>query len=267
MRGDRVPTDRVPLSPRKRQHIERHFEMLQALPARFPHIPAPRALHAGTVAGVWLTCERRLGGWTAPQRSGDQPRIERMLTEASAHFAKLVVREPRALTRDDFEREIGARIDFAARFAAVPQTLAWLSHLRADLERRLVGRRLPRVLRHSDLRAKHVQIDLDGRVLGYLDWGTGQEPAIPYFDLLHLLVHERKQSAGLSTGDGWRIVCARDELRPFERAALESYLRALDLDDDTARALEELYPAFVADMAESNWDYSRPRWLHRQFGI
>jgi len=24
---------------------------------------------------------------------------------------------------------------------------------------------------------------------------------------------------------------------------------------------------FVAAMAEKNWDYSRPRWLHRQFGL
>ena len=39
------------------------------------------------------------------------------------------------------------------------------------------------------------------------------------------------------------------------------------LDEDTARAIEGLYPVLVAAMAEKNWDYSRPRWLHRQFGI
>ena len=33
------------------------------------------------------------------------------------------------------------------------------------------------------------------------------------------------------------------------------------------RALEELYPVLVAAMAEKNWDYSRPRWLHAGFGL
>ena len=28
-----------------------------------------------------------------------------------------------------------------------------------------------------------------------------------------------------------------------------------------------LYPLLVADVAEKNWDYSRPRWVHRLFGI
>jgi hypothetical protein len=31
--------------------------------------------------------------------------------------------------------------------------------------------------------------------------------------------------------------------------------------------MEAAYPVFVAAMAEATWDYSRPRWLHRQFGI
>lgn len=38
-------------------------------------------------------------------------------------------------------------------------------------------------------------------------------------------------------------------------------------DEETRAALELFYPASVAAMAEKNWDYSRPRWLHRQFGL
>jgi hypothetical protein len=29
----------------------------------------------------------------------------------------------------------------------------------------------------------------------------------------------------------------------------------------------EAYPLLLAAMAESHWDYSRPRWVHRQFDL
>jgi hypothetical protein len=57
------------------------------------------------------------------------------------------------------------------------------------------------------------------------------------------------------------------ELRDYEREALESYRSALHISPAVAEALHRLYPALVAAMAEKNWDYSRPRWLHRQFQI
>jgi len=34
-----------------------------------------------------------------------------------------------------------------------------------------------------------------------------------------------------------------------------------------ADELLALYPVLVAAMAEKNWDYSRPRWLHASFGL
>jgi hypothetical protein len=121
---------------------------------------------------------------------------------------------------------------------------------------------------HADLRAKHVQVDREsGSVLGYLDWGVAEDEYLPYLDLVHLVVHERKQMDGLGAGKAWRIVCDREDLRRHEREALERYRKSVEIDDETARALEAIYPVLVAAMAERSWEYSRPRWLHRQFGI
>jgi len=97
--------------------------------------------------------------------------------------------------------------------------------------------------------------------------GTADERGLPYLDLLHLIVHERKQEAGLTAGEAWRIVRERARLREHERAALDTYAGTLGLDDDFRAFIEELYPVLVAAMAEQHWDYSRPRWLHRQFGV
>ena len=59
----------------------------------------------------------------------------------------------------------------------------------------------------------------------------------------------------------------RSELRDHERAALDSYAQSLELEPAYCRAIERIYPVLVAAMAEKNWDYSRPRWLARQFGV
>jgi aminoglycoside phosphotransferase (APT) family kinase protein len=123
------------------------------------------------------------------------------------------------------------------------------------------------VLYHADLRSKHVQVDRDGGVLGYLDWGTTEVDGLPLFDLLHLLIHERKQEHHISPGEAWRAVRDRRDLRDHEIEALDSYARTLHLDTRVVAAIDAIYPVLVAAMAEKNWDFSRPRWLHKQFGI
>ena len=80
-------------------------------------------------------------------------------------------------------------------------------------------------------------------------------------------MHERKQEAQLGAGAAWNLVCDRERLRDHERESLASYARAVGLDDETCRAGELMYPVLVAAMAEKNWEYSRPRWLHKQFGL
>ena len=85
--------------------------------------------------------------------------------------------------------------------------------------------------------------------------------------MLHLVAHERKHEANLTAAQAWRIVRERTLLREHERDALDLYCAELRLSEDVRSALEALYPVLVAAMAEKNWDYSRPRWLARQFGV
>jgi SAM-dependent methyltransferase/aminoglycoside phosphotransferase (APT) family kinase protein len=257
----------LPLAPKNIPQCERHHQMLELLRARFPEFPVPEPLFLGRAGGASVTCERRARGWTAPQRAGDLRRIERMLHDASAHFAKLVVRPPSPLTHEEFAAEVSSRFELVSRHAAVPATIANLARLHDELRERLIGKSIARVIYHADLRAKHVQIDADGRVTAYLDWGTAERSGLPYQDLLQLIVHERKQEAGLRAAEAWALVRERRGLRDHEREALASYARAVGLDDETCRASELMYPVLVAAMAEKNWEYSRPRWLHKQFDL
>lgn len=257
----------VPLCPKNVPQLELHMRSLALVRERFPRVPVPEPLFHGRVDGVWTSCERRLPGWTAPQFSGDRARVARMLGDVARHFAELVVRPASPLSAEDFEEQVGARFALVIAHAAVPSTIARLERLRDELRERLVGEPLARVLYHADLRGKHVQIDDEGRVLGYLDWGTTEPEGLPYFDLLHLVVHERKQELRCSAQRAWELVRDRIELRDDENAALDGYARAVGLRAEGQRAIAELYPVLVAAMAEKNWDYSRPRWLHRQFGI
>jgi len=149
----------------------------------------------------------------------------------------------------------------------VPSTLANLARLRDEARAALVGRSFPRVIYHADLRSKHVQVERDGRVVALLDFGSAESFDLPYFDLLHFLAHERKQAERLTAAQAWQLVCDPARLRDWERDALDDYAQRLALDDDYRRTLERIYPVLVAAMAETHWDYSRPRWLHRQFGL
>jgi hypothetical protein len=257
----------VPLSPTQRAQCERHFSQLEALPARFPGLPMPEPLFAGELEGVWLTCERRLTGLSAPQISGRRDAVRRMLREASAHLTDLRVEPRRTVDAAGFEQLIGRRFELAARYAAQPSTQSALERLRAEARERLLGRDLPLVLVHGDLRGKHVQVTPDGAVLGYLDWGISEPVGLPAFDLLHLLVHERKQEQNLTVGAAWRGVRDPATRRAEEQQVLSDYARAIGLEPELLEALVRIYPVLVADIAERNWDYSRPRWLQRQFAL
>ena len=56
-------------------------------------------------------------------------------------------------------------------------------------------------------------------------------------------------------------------LRPAEEEALDGYVEALGMEESLRRLVADLYPLFIAGVAERNWDYSRPRWLNRLFGL
>lgn len=256
----------VPLSRQQRAQIERHHDVLERLPTDHPGVPAPRALWRGEVEGLWVSVERRLPGLGAPQLAGEARPVARFLREAGERMADLVVAPARPFTAEDFERLVASRFDLVRGFAAEERVERALDRMRDACRERLVGEAVPLVLHHADLRSKHLQVTEDGALLGVLDWGSSTDRDLPYFDLLHLVVHERKQAEGLTPAAAWRLLTGGG-LRAAERDPLDAYAGRLGLSDAVRRGLEEAYPVFVAAMAESNWDYSRPRWLERLFQV
>ena len=257
----------VPLSPQQKRLLQTHHARLDLIRARMPGVPVPEGLFLGEIEGLFLGCERRLGGLTGPHLSGDQECARNTFSDAARQMAAWIMQPARPLDEADFERLIGSRFDLVASKAAVDSTRSNLRRLREESAELLIGRSFPRVLYHADLRSKHVQMQPDGHVIGYLDWGPSETNDLPYYDLLHLICHERKQEADLRAAEAWAIVREGDRLRDYERAALEDYAGRLGLDPLYCRAIERIYPVLVAATAERNWDYSRPRWLHRQFEV
>ncbi len=257
----------IPLSQWNLERAPRRNATLASLRARFPTVPMPEPLFSGIAAGMMLTCERRLPGLTAPQRSGDRGVATRILAESAEHFAKLLVRPAAPFTSAEFDELLAPKFERVASKAGVASTVANLERMREELRARLIGHSIPRVYYHSDLRDKHVQIDDEGSVVGYLDWSTSRPEFLPYQDVLNLVVHGRKQEGNVPIGEAWRIIRGREGMFAHEREPLERYARLLGIDDDVRRAIEAVYPVFVAAMAERTWGYTRPRWLHRQFGL
>jgi SAM-dependent methyltransferase len=257
----------IPLSRQQRVQIERHHDVLERLPVEHPSVPAPRALFRGELEGLWLSVERRLPGLGAPQLAGETAPIERMLRETAERMAQLTLGPPEALTTERFAALLTTRFDLVRRYVADARVERALDRMHDECRERLVGAELPLVLHHADLRSKHLQVSPDGALVGILDWGSSTDRDLPYFDLLHLVVHERKQADGLSPAAAWRLLLTEGGLRAAERGPLERYAEALRLPGEACGALERAYPVFVAAMAEANWDYSRPRWLERMFQI
>ena len=266
--GSRPIALHLPMEKRQQVQVKKHLATLSELRERFPDVPIPHSHGAIMVDGLWFAAEERLGGWSAGQISGDQARIATMLADVARHLASMVTRPAQPFSEGDCERLVGARMRRVADKAVDPDTIAALKHMEREAREGLVGAVFPLVRSHGDLRSKHVQVDKEGHVLGYLDWGSTEEMDLPLFDLLHLIIHERKQEAQVTAGVAWALL--RDDragLRPHERAALDGYAAALDLPEEVVGTIEALYPLLVADVAEKNWDYSRPRWVQRQFGI
>ncbi len=256
----------VPLSRQQRVQAERHFERTGELRDRFPGVPVPEPLYRGEIEGLFLCCERRIDGLHAPQLVGVHAAMERMYADAARHLAELVVERNVEIDEAVFDELIGAKVELVARTAGSPGTVGALERMQDEARERLLGKRIPRVLYHADLRSKHVMVAENGSVNAYLDWGSSEASDLPYFDLLHLVIHERKQEAGLTAGEAWRLVL-EGGLRDFERAALEDYASRVGLDGEVRAAIEALYPVLVGAMAEKNWDYSRPRWVAEHFGL
>lgn len=257
----------LPLSDQKRKLVEGHHRYISIVQSRFPDVPIPEPLFAGDIDGVWFTCERRLPGLSSPNYTGDFVRTRRTFLGATRDMAKMVVEDAHPMTLERFEDTVGARFRIVTQCARVESTMRNLERMHDEIREKMVGRPTPWVLYHADLRSKHIQVDTEGNVLGYMDWGASEDAFLPYVDVLHMVAHQRSQETSGWPGDTWTLVRDKTDLREHERAAMDDYCERVQLDPDIRAACEIMYPVFVAGMAERNWDYSRPRWIHRQFGV
>jgi hypothetical protein len=256
----------IPLSPAKRRLVEIHHEFLTQIRAQFPSVPVPEPLFLGELEGIFLAAERRLPGWSAPHHTGSPAEIERMLFDASRHFANLQVRAPQAFSEEDFEEILRPRFQIVQDTCARPATEKVIARMEAETFERIIGMTFPLVLHHADLRAKHVQTAKDGTVTGFLDWGAASARHVPYLDVLHLVGHTRTQEIGCTAGDAWRRMLA-GEIDKREWSVLEDHAERVGADRDLRDVIEAAYPALMAGMSELNWDYSRPRWVHDHYQI
>lgn len=257
------------LSPQQEVQARRHFARLGEIRARLPDFPIPAPLHQEQGPLGHAIAERRLPGHSAAQFTGQADVLGPLYARLAQCLATLRVAPARELERPEFERLIWARVELVASRALVASTRGALEGFGRLAEERLLGLSFPRVLYHADLRAKHVMTDPQGRCFGLLDWGSSEAADLPYFDLLNLILHDRKQAAGRSIAWAWGLVRARGPagLEPHERGALEDYAARLELPELYCRTIEQIYPLLVSAMAEANWDYSRPRWVHENFEL
>ncbi len=257
----------VPLQPAKRKMVRVHHEWLVRLQRELPEVPVPEPLFLGELEGTHLAVERRLGGLSGTDVTGDLERTERMFVDAARHAALLVNQEATLLDEAWAGRLLGPRFDRVERLIRTDSTRASLQALRSRVEERLLGSRVRLAIYHADLRGKHVQVTEEGAVSGYLDWGASETQFLPFVDLLHLVVHQRKQEVGGTFGDAWRALLDPASRRDYEDQAFNDYLSHTGFEAEDLAFYLEAYPLFVAGMAERNWDYSRPDWVRRQFGI
>ena len=257
----------VPLSPRKRTLVSTHHAFLKRVRENFPRVPVPEPLFQGELEGLWLGCERRLPGLTAPHFTGKREITARFFLDVAERFASLSLAPARPFTDRDFDQHITSRFELVLRHAGEDSTRLALERMLPRVRERLVGQPLPFVLHHGDLRGKHLQVDASGRVLGVLDWGASEERFLPYHDLLHLVGHQRKQEEDCPATFIWSLIQEPDRMRTHERDALENYAGRLGLSQEVRSALALAYPVLVTAMAERNWAWSRPRWIKRQYGV
>ncbi len=257
----------IALGPHAERQSRRHAAFTRWTGKTFPDLPVPEPLLEGEFGGQWIGVERRLNGMGSPQQQKDGPERARTHLEVAAALAACITERARPTRPEDLELLVEhklARVAARARDKALVSDLRRLTDAASEL---LLGESLPRVLYHSDLRAKHVQVDAAGALLGFMDWGSAVRADLPYFDLLNLVLHDRKQGRGGEIGDAWRDLhsdagLTRKELRP-----LDAYAEAIGLGPRARVAIELLFPVLVGAMAEGNWDYSRPAWMARSFGL
>ncbi len=255
----------IPTNPYTDRMLRNDGACLRHIRKTFPHLPVPTPIMSGEVEGLFLHCEQRLPGLSAPQHEDEEQLHASMLMRVANDYSRLVV-EPSALIDEErFEQMIAPRFRLARDLSTHAGTGRALDEMLNDVHSVLVGRRIPLVLYHADLRPKHIQLGADGQILGYYDWGASERCFLPYLDLLNLALHLSKGHSPNAISDCQRI--AARQWYPGERRAFDHYANTLELEDEVRACLERTLPAFIAGMSERNWEFSRPGWIRSQFGI
>ncbi|QDU84216.1 Phosphotransferase enzyme family protein [Planctomycetes bacterium Pla163] len=259
----------VPLGADQERQVRRHHRLLERLRVGGgTRLATPEPLWSGAIDGVFVQVERRVGAINAAQLVDERDRERVALPGCVALLAAARADDgsPRVLDEVELAEHVHGRAEAVAARAGREETARAVHALADRLAEALVNEPIPRVFGHGDLRAKHVAVETDGTPVALLDLGCAQPSDLPLVDLLNLVLHDRKDDARSSLGAAW--IEARERRLPAAlEAVLADYVERLGLSRAYDDAIRAAYPLFVAAAAERYWDYSRPRWVHRQFAI
>ena len=258
----------LPLGPDQERQMRRHARFSARIAAgELPGPRVPEPVWCGRVDGVFVEVERRVGAINAAQLVDEAARERFTLPGCVELLADArLAGAPRPLTEDERRELVFERAVSVAERAGRAGTADAVLEIGRRLAAALADEAFPRVVGHGDLRAKHVATDATGRPLALLDLGCARGSDLPLVDLLNLVLHDRKDDARSSLGAAWREAVERRLPEPLERV-LNGYAERLGLSRAYDDAIRAAYPLFVASSAEQFWDYSRPRWVHRQLGV
>jgi aminoglycoside phosphotransferase (APT) family kinase protein/SAM-dependent methyltransferase len=261
--GDRGLVFRIPLCRKEMRLGERHDRTLGEFRSRSARMHLPEPLGRHSAAGISYFVESRCEGIHASQHTGLSTRAA-TLAGLAEDLAELFT-ERRAATPELLETLVRSRARLVASRMRDPAVAACIGAIAERACALLDGAPIPCVVAHGDLRAKHVMIHADGSLAGLLDWGTARAPNLPLFDLMHFIIHDRKQQFDEVLDRATISVLHPRHFAPREEAALSDYCARLGIDERVRRACELLYPLEVAATAFFNWDYDRPRWVEDNF--
>ena len=262
---------RIPLGHRPNAAMQQNAAGLLALQAL--DLPTPEPLYLGPIrAGqvdVLLSVESRIPGLGAGQLVDKPKAVARLAATLATRLAALPRTPAQTLDAN------AAHTLFAPRFQAVKErcgdaaTAAALDHMQAETIARATGLTLPLIACHRDLRPKHVIIDEQGRgeLMGVVDWSCLEQTGPPLYDLFHFLAQERTARKEWNASRVWHAFQDRNQLEPHEQSAIAHYEAALGLPPEWYAVIAGAYPVLFGAMAEEHWDFSRPLWIKRMFGI
>ncbi|MEL6428837.1 MAG: hypothetical protein AAFR54_06635 [Planctomycetota bacterium] len=257
----------VPTQPSKRRLVAAHHGWLERVSREHPELRVPAPVFVGEIDGVYLSVEERIDGTSATAVTGDDARTAALLTSTARAIEALLDDAETELDEARYAALMDERTRRVLDLAPGAATRRALEDMERRFRERVLGRRIRLATYHADLRGKHVVVDDGGDFRAALDWGASEASFFPLVDLLQLVVHQRKQESGAPFGEAWRSLRSPGGWRASERDALLGYAARAGLSEDDVVGWIDAFPLFVAGMAERNWDFSRPHWIARQFGL